>query len=89
MCMPIAWLIRKLIKGWSLERGLQIDSNDVESIGRWVVDDKTFHSLVEAGDKTGLNRHLQPLINTSIVDFILVTDSEGNVLTWLVAERAE
>lgn len=69
----------------ALERGLQIDSNDVESIGRWVVDDKTFHSLVEAGDKTGLNRHLQPLINTSIVDFILVTDSKGNVLTQLVA----
>lgn len=73
----------------ALERGLQIDSSDLESIARWVVNDKTFHNLAQAGDQPGLNRHLQPLIKTSIVDYILVTDDQANVLTRLLAGGTE
>lgn len=67
----------------ALEREISDAGQNLDSTARWLVSEKTFADSVSAQDRLALNRLLQPLVRLRGVDQILVTDDEGNMLTFL------
>jgi len=64
----------------SFDRQLQSDTNDLDAIGKWIVNNAKLARLVRDRDQRGVIRELEPLGKTSLVDLVIVSDSSGNVL---------
>lgn len=64
----------------ALERELDDDGNDLEALGNWLVANAEFVRAVREHDQQVLNRQVQPIGKTSIVDLAIVADENGTVL---------
>ena len=63
----------------SSEFDLEQEASDLSTLGKWLVDQNEFISLVRSRDSNGLARLLEPLTQTGIVDVLAVSDTAGQI----------